>query len=180
MKRSRINPERAFRDFLWKIDASVGALWCSETALERWLPDHASHIASIAEGGPVVPFTDIASQTRDAATLCRDLNEAREQRHQQSRAVRQKALGELCKTLLPEQFATLKRMGAAFVEAHAANRDYQDLKDYLIGQGGLVGICLTHPEKILGHHRDRNSDLALLLREFVSTGVLDAMPAGLK
>jgi hypothetical protein len=138
--------------------------------------DHASHIESMSDGGPVVAFADIASQTREAATLCRDLNEARGQRHQKSQAVRQKALTALCQTLLPEQFATLKRAAVASVELHAAIRDYQELKDYLIGQGGFVGICLTDTEKVFGHPADRASDFAMLLREFVSLGVLNAMP----
>jgi uncharacterized membrane protein len=143
------------------------------------IKDHASHIESMAEGGPVAPFDDIASQTREAAILCRDLNEAREQRHQKSRAVRQKALSELAKTLIPEERAILKRVGSALVEALAASAEHQELKEFLIGQGGLVGICLTRPEKILGHHKDRNSDLAMLLREFVAMGVLDKMPKSL-
>jgi hypothetical protein len=142
--------------------------------------DHASHIASIADGGPVIPFADVASQKRDAATLCHDLAEAREQRHQKSLIVKRKALTELCKTFLPEQHAILKRMASGFVEAHAANLAFQELKDYLIGQGGLVGICLTDTAKILGHPTDRTSDFAMLLREFVSLGVLEKMPVGLK
>jgi hypothetical protein len=80
---------------------------------------------------------------------------------------------------MPEEKAILKQMAPALVEAHAAMLQFLELKDYLIGEGGLVGICLSHPEKILGHPRDRTSDLAMLLREFVAMGVLDKMPKSL-
>jgi hypothetical protein len=32
------------------------------------------------------------------------------------------------------------------VEAHEANFEYNELKEYLIREGGLVGICLTDSE----------------------------------
>jgi hypothetical protein len=107
------------------------------------------------------------------------MNEACDLHYNKSQPIKHRALGELAKTLIPEEKAILKRMGAALVEAHAAKRDFQELKDYLIGEGGLVGICLTDSDKILGHPNDRGSDLALLLREFVSLGVLDKLPKGL-
>jgi uncharacterized membrane protein len=144
------------------------------------IKDHASHIESIAEGGPVVPFADIASQTREAAILCRDLNEAREQRHQKSRAVRQKALSELAKTLIPEERAILKRAATGLGDFYVAYRGYQELQDYLIAQGGLVGICLTDFGKLFGHPNDRNSNLGMLFQELFKLGALDKMPAGLK
>jgi hypothetical protein len=142
--------------------------------------DHALYIESISNGGPVVPFEDVASQTREAAALCRDLNEAREKRHEQSRVVRQKALGALAKALLPEERAALKRVAVAGAEIHAALRDYHGIKEYLLQQGGLVGICMTDTEKVFGNPNDRLSDFAMLLREFVALGVLDKMPANLK
>jgi hypothetical protein len=142
--------------------------------------DQAARIAKIENGETVAPYADRDSQIRAAANRCYDMKEVCELHHNKSRAVKQRALTALCKSLLPEERAILKRKASALVEAHAANRDFQELKDYLIREGGLVGICLTDSEKILGHPKDRTSDLAMLLREFVSLGVLDRMPDGLK
>jgi hypothetical protein len=99
--------------------------------------------------------------------------------HANDQVIKQKALGALCKSLLPDERAALKRKAAALVEANAADLELQELKDYLLGQGGLVGICLTDSKKILGHPKDRGGDLATLLREFVAMGVLDKMPKSL-
>jgi uncharacterized membrane protein len=140
---------------------------------------HTDRIARLARGEAVEPVTDAASEQRDAANLCRDLEEACDLNHKQSQPIRQKALAELAKTLEPEERAILKRKASAMVEAHAANLEYHELKDYLIHEGGLVGICLTDSEKILGHPKDRTSDFAMLLREFVAMGVLDKMPKSL-
>jgi hypothetical protein len=145
------------------------------------IEDHAAYIAKVANGEKVPPYVDRDSQIRAAANECRDTTEVCNLHHKNSRSIRQKALAALCKTLVPEERAILKRKASALVEAHAAERDLQELRDYLIGEGGLVGICLTDSEsKILGRPSDRTSDLAMLLREFVSMGVLDKMPSGLK
>jgi hypothetical protein len=142
--------------------------------------DHTARIAKIANGEAVAPYADRESQIRAAANRCHDMKGACDLHHNNSRAIKHKALTALCKSLLPEEHAILKRKASALVEAHAANREYQELKDYVIREGGLVGICLTDSEKILGHPDDRTSDLAMLLREFVSLGALDRMPDGLK
>lgn len=144
------------------------------------IEDHTARVEKIAKGEAVEPYVDRESRIRAAANRCHDIREACDVHHKNHQAIKQKALGELCKTLLPEERAALKRMGAALVEAHAANRDYQELRDYLIGQGGLVGICLTDTGKVLGHHADRGSDLSILFGELVSLGIINAKPAGLK
>jgi hypothetical protein len=141
--------------------------------------DHATRIAKIAAGEDVTPSADDAIQRREAANLCRDLEEARGLRHNQSSAVRHKALKALCKSVESEHSAILKRMAVACVEAYAANSAFQELKDYLIAQGGLVGLCLTDTTTIFGHANDRTSDFAILLREFVSLGALGKMPEGI-
>jgi hypothetical protein len=62
----------------------------------------------------------------------------------------------------------------------AALVDYRGLRQYLIGEGGLVGICLTDFDKVFGNPSDRNSNLGFMLQELVKLGALDKMPAGLK
>jgi hypothetical protein len=141
--------------------------------------DHATRIAKIAAGETVAPVADDATQRREAANLCRDLEEARDLHHNQSHAVRHTALKALCKSVEAEHDAILKRMAVACVEAYAANSAFQELKDYLIAQGGLVGICLTDTAKIFGHANDRTSDFAIMLREFVTLGALSKMPEGI-
>jgi hypothetical protein len=141
--------------------------------------DRATRIAKIAKGEAVAPPEDAELMKRAAANRCHDLKEACDLHYNNSRAVRYKPLTALCKTLLPEERAILKRKASALVEAQAANLDYQELKTYLISEGGVVGICLSNSEKILGSPTDRTGDLAFLLREFVSLGVLDKMPPGL-
>ncbi len=140
--------------------------------------EHTDRIARLAKGEVVEPSIDDAAAKRAAAYLCHDLEEACELHHKQF-PIKHRALGELAKTLLPEERSTLKRMAAGLVEAHLANRDFLELKDYLIGEGGLVGICLTDTERVLGHPNDRVSDLAILLRELVAVGALDKLPVGL-
>jgi hypothetical protein len=141
--------------------------------------DRATRIAKIAKGEAVAPPEDAELMKRAAASKCHDMKEACDLHHKNSHSVRYKALTALCKALLPEERAILRRQAAALVEAQAANLEYQELKTYLISEGGVVGMCLSHPEKILGLPADRSSDLAFLLREFVSLGVLDKMPPGL-
>lgn len=138
--------------------------------------DRAARIAKIANNEVVAAYDDHDSMVRAAANRCHDMKDACDLHYNNSRAIRQKALADLSKTLLKDERAILKRKALALVEAHAADVDHQELKDYLIGQGGLVGICLTDSAKVLGHPTDRSSDLAILLREFVSLGVLDKMP----
>jgi hypothetical protein len=141
--------------------------------------DHTARIARIENGETVAPYADRDSQIRAAANRCHDMKEVCELHTNKSRAIKHKALTALCKSLLPEQYATLKRAAGASLELHASLRDYQDLKDYLIAQGGLVGICLTDTERVFGHPNDRTSDFAMLLREFIALGVLDRMPKSL-
>ncbi len=142
------------------------------------IEDRTVRLAKIAKGEPVTPYVDRESQIRAVAYRCRETREVCDLHYTDDQVIKQKALGALCKTLLEEK-ATLKRMATGLVQAHTANQEFQELKDYLIGQGGLVGICLTRPDKILGHPKDRTSDLALLLREFVAMGVLDKLPKSL-
>lgn len=142
--------------------------------------DHATRIAKIAAGETVPPAADDIAERRNAENACRDLEEASELHHSTSRAIRFKALKELCKYCEPEHDAIVKRMAVACVELHAAISDFEELKDYLISQGGFVGICLTDTEKLFGRTNDRTSNFSMLLREFVQMKHLKEMPKGLK
>jgi hypothetical protein len=141
--------------------------------------DNGARIAKIAAGETVGPYIDPMIQKRATANLCRDLDEAAELHHKKDRAIRHKALTELGKALVPEEREYLKRIGAGLVDAHLANLGYQELKSYLIEQGGCVGICLTDTENVLGQSSDHNSHLAMLLRQLISLGVLNKLPRGL-
>jgi hypothetical protein len=141
--------------------------------------DRAERIARIANGESVEPSEDRNALRRAAAGTCHDLEEACELHHRRSLPIRHKALSQLCKALKPEHDAILRRIATPLAEAAAVLPEFIELKDYLLQQGGVVGICLTRPEKLLGSPTDRASDLAMLLREFVGLGVLDRMPSGL-
>jgi hypothetical protein len=144
------------------------------------IEDHAARIAKLAKDETVEPFVDTASLKRDAANVCHDMKEACDLHYKHARVVRYKALTAFCKTFLPEHKAILTEMALGLVQAHNANVKYQELKNYLIGEGGCIGICLTDTEKVLDDPKDRSSDLAQLLRELVTLGVLSTMPASLK
>jgi hypothetical protein len=144
------------------------------------IEDHTARVAKIANGEAVEPYVDRESRIRAAANRCHDMREAGDVHYKQSQKVKQKAIGELCKTLLPEHTEILKRAAAGLSTLHAALVDHNELKHYLIGEGGLVGICLTDFEKMFGSPTDRNSEIGMLFQEFVSTGILKSMPAGLK
>jgi hypothetical protein len=143
--------------------------------------DNAARIERISNGEEVEPYVDRDTRIRTAANHCHDMQQVCERHHQLEQPIRQKALRELCKTFLPEERATYKPVAAASVELHAALRDYFGLKDYLIGEGGLVGICLNDGmERTFDHPTDRGSDFAMMLHEFVKMGVLDKIPAELR
>jgi len=142
--------------------------------------DHKDRIAKLAAGVAVAPVPDAATELRAAANLCHDLEEACTLHHKQAQPITYKALGGLGKTVLSEERSALKRIASGLVEAIAGATEYQELEDYLIGEGGCVGVCMSNHSKILGHPRDRAGVVATLLREFVALGVLDKMPASLR
>jgi hypothetical protein len=144
------------------------------------IEDHAARIAKIANEEEVAPYVDRESRLRAAANECRDLTEVGDLHYKKSQTVRRTALAALCKTRLPEQKEILKRVGLSLGTLQAALVDYKDLQQYLISQGGLVGICLTDFDKIFGNPSDRNSNLGFMLQELVKLGGLDKLPAGLK
>jgi hypothetical protein len=144
------------------------------------IEDRTARIAKIANGEAVAPYVDRESIVRAAADRCHDMRAAAALHHKLEQPIKHKALGELAKTFRQEERASLKRVANGIVEALAGACEHQELRDYFISQGGLVGICLTDLEKVIGHPRDRNSDLAILLKEFVAMGVLDKMPTGLR
>src|SRR5258707_392652 len=96
------------------------------TTGQHSLQSTAVGFAKIANGEAVAPYVDRESLIRAAANRCHDMKEACDLHYNNSRAIKQKALGELCKTLLPEERAILKRKASSLVEAHAANLEYQE------------------------------------------------------
>jgi hypothetical protein len=144
------------------------------------IEDRTARLAKIAKGEPVAPHVDRETMLRTAANRCRETRDVCDLHHTNDQVIKRKALGDLCKSHLPEQKEILKRVGVSLSTLQAALVDYRGLRQYLIGEGGLVGICLTDFDRVFGNPSDRNSNLGFLLQELVKLGALDKIPAGLK
>jgi len=140
-----------------------------------------SRIALIAVGEEASEPVDYQAQYRAAVRRYSDLEAACEIHDKNTRTIRLAAATDVCAKVKPEHDAATKRLAAALVEAHEANRVLFQLRTDLRAQDlAFVNILDVAPHEVLGAPNDKYSPFADLMRELVARGYLSKLPESLR